>query len=102
MASARAFSTTGSNGGLGPQPPAAASGQGFSILVGWSFRETAGSGSFSCRFTETATGNTVAEVVCASSGSASQWFGPQGIIAKGGVTLTFAGSGTVQGAVYIA
>lgn len=89
-------------GGTRYFPVAAGSGggnvcPGKSRIMGWSLHETTGLAG--AAFTLSDGTNQVVHVEMAAKGVDTQWFGPQGIICQGNITLAVT-SGSVDGSVF--
>jgi hypothetical protein len=72
-------------------------------LMGWSVRETAGAATGTFDILEGGSGGpVVASVVVDTSGSSTEWFGPQGIDVNGDIYFDKIGTGTIRGCIFVA
>lgn len=68
-------------------------------LMGWSIRESAGTPAVAAVNIEDGAGNVIAAIELAANGSSTEWFGPDGVRARGGLAVDRQ-SGETEGAVY--
>lgn len=102
----KAFPLPGTTGVVGPLfQTAAVQGKAaekqYFRLLGWTMVETVGTAKVTATFTDST--GTVVGVAQAPAGQSTPpaWFGPEGVVVQGQLTVTYSGTGTPSGDVYI-